>query len=160
MGALQGGFGGFGVAPVFAPDVDFPRRLKAQIQLLDGAGLRGLARLGRVCGPAAGVFGAVCSGELLRLRKETAYGNGILCAVLYDFQQGRLDGGAGEARPRHKLVQGRVVETLPPCIQRDIADERVLRVARIPFLRHVLHIGSLEIRPHAPCGAPRHPDQA
>jgi len=39
MGALQGGFGGFGVAPVFAPDVDFPRRLKAQIQLLDGAGL-------------------------------------------------------------------------------------------------------------------------
>mgnify|MGYP000212635056 CR=1 FL=1 len=151
---------GFGVAPVFAPDVDFPRRLKAQIQLLDGAGLRGLARLGRVCGPAAGVFGAVCSGEFLRLRKETAYGNGILRAVLYDFQQGRLDGGAGEARPRHKLVQGRVVETLPPCIQRDIADERVLRVARIPFLRHVLHIGSLEIRPHAPCGAPRHPDQA
>ena len=160
MGALQGGFGGFGVAPVFAPDVDFPRRLKAQIQLLDGAGLRGLARLGRVCGPAAGVFGAVCSGEFLRLRKETAYGNGILRAVLYDFQQGRLDGGAGEARPRHKLVQGRVVETLPPCIQRNIADERVLRVARIPFFRHVLHIGSLEIRPHAPCGAPRHPDQA
>ena len=94
MGALQGGFGGFGVAPVFAPDVDFPRRLKAQIQLLDGAGLRGLARLGRVCGPAAGVFGAVCSGEFLRLRKETAYGNGILRAVLYDLQQGRLDGGA------------------------------------------------------------------
>ena len=38
-GGYGGGFGGFGVAPVFAPDVDFPRRLKAQIQLLDGAGL-------------------------------------------------------------------------------------------------------------------------
>lgn len=149
MGALQGGFGGFGVAPVFAPDVDFPRRLKAQIQLLDGAGLRGFARLGRVCGPAAGVFGAVCSGEFLRLRKETAYGNGHIVRGTVRFSAGRLDCGAGEARPRHKLVQGGVVEALPPCIQRNIADERVLRVARIPFLRHVLHIGSLEIAPRS-----------
>ena len=39
MGSLEGGLGCFGVAPVLAPDVDFPRRLKAQIQLLDGAGL-------------------------------------------------------------------------------------------------------------------------
>ena len=32
-GGPGGGFGGFGGAPVFAPDVDFPRCLKTQIQL-------------------------------------------------------------------------------------------------------------------------------